>query len=517
MDTKVKRCLCPNRRRAVRSDEVQPEQVCERCNHRIFVDKEDLENILQEPRLKGAEGTLERKEEEYITPIDQLVEQVEGALEPKESGTEAIYQEIIEIFNDLTFNDFSDLKSDSEGGKVKKPLVEKEGQNLFTYPTGVTENPELNHQAEGGEKTPRVSPILFDGKTPPFLRKFSHVYDRPEILHARRNLNVSGSYLFDDKNNILLGNWRGREPKDSFEPDDTSVREFNEHLDANQQVQLGLKILAPDSQISEQSGQTIGSEVAPRDPVSTSVNETNQLGESIEHAMAANDIKAYTSLGKFLGESKEDVEKYFRKVERFQLQAGWPEDKKAGMVPFGLEGKALDFYETCPVAIRADYNQLRAAIIAHFKSNKSEILRWEELSKTKQKPAQSVANFYDDIRKKADKIQGVTERNLLMIFMGGLQNPLKNKVAAYEPQNLREALEKARLIESIETTDEKESWAIQGTSSALDTNDLKELLHQLFEKKSVTHAPTPVQTRIEELCELTLKLKMKLEEQEKEI
>ena len=82
MDTKVKRCLCPNRRRAVRSDKVQPEQICERCNHRIFFDKEDLENILQEPRLKEDEGILERKEEEYITPIDQLVEQVEGALDP---------------------------------------------------------------------------------------------------------------------------------------------------------------------------------------------------------------------------------------------------------------------------------------------------------------------------------------------------------------------------------------------------------------------------------------------------
>ena len=148
------------------------------------------------------------------------------------------------------------------------------------------------------------------------------------------------------------------------------------------------------------------------------------------------DLKYYLAIGKFLGESTEDVEKYFRKIERYHVHANYDDAAKRDMLPFGLEGKALDFYEGCSATIRADYAQVKTAMVNHFKSNKSEIVRWEELSKIKKLPHQSVAEFYDSIRKKADKIQGMSDRNLLMIFMGGLQNPLKNKVLAYEPQDL---------------------------------------------------------------------------------
>ena len=182
------------------------------------------------------------------------------------------------------------------------------------------------------------------------------------------------------------------------------------------------------------------------------------------------DLKYYTSIGKFYGESTEDVEKYFRKIERYHVHANYDDAAKRDMLPFGLEGKALDFYEGCSAAIRADYAQVKTAMVNHFKSNKSEIVRWEELSKIKKLPHQSVAEFYDSIRKKADKIQGVTDRNLLMIFMGGLQNPLKNKVAAYEPNDLGTALEKAKLIESIESNEESSVLAVQNSPHSLTQN-----------------------------------------------
>ena len=142
--------------------------------------------------------------------------------------------------------------------------------------------------------------------------------------------------------------------------------------------------------------------------------------------MAASEIKAYMSIGKFLGDSSDDPERYFRKIERFHRCLNYDQAKKANMLPFGLEGKGLDFYESCSEAVRADYNLIKNAIIAHFKSNKSEILRWDELSKLKKTKNQSVSDFYDLIRKKSEKMEGISDRNLLLIFMGGLENPLRN-------------------------------------------------------------------------------------------
>ena len=95
--------------------------------------------------------------------------------------------------------------------------------------------------------------------------------------------------------------------------------------------------------------------------------------------MAA-DIKSYMSIGRFMGENSEDAEKYFRKVERFQAKALYSDVNKASMIPFGLEGKALDYYETLSEEIKADYNQIKEAIITHFKPNKSKLVRWHELN-----------------------------------------------------------------------------------------------------------------------------------------
>ena len=89
--------------------------------------------------------------------------------------------------------------------------------------------------------------------------------------------------------------------------------------------------------------------------------------------MAADDLKPYLSLGKFYGEGTEDVEKYFRKIERYHKYANYQNDKILNMLPFGLEGKALDFYEGCSEAIRADYAQVKTEMVNHFKSNISEI------------------------------------------------------------------------------------------------------------------------------------------------
>ena len=108
--------------------------------------------------------------------------------------------------------------------------------------------------------------------------------------------------------------------------------------------------------------------------------------------MAAN-IKAYISLGKFLGEENEDVERYFRRMERLHRRFGYDEQEKASMIPFGLDDKLLDFYEGTSEETQGNYNEIKNAIIAHFKPNRSANRLWEELCQIKKLPHQSVMSM----------------------------------------------------------------------------------------------------------------------------
>ena len=67
------------------------------------------------------------------------------------------------------------------------------------------------------------------------------------------------------------------------------------------------------------------------------------------------------------------------------------------------------------------------------------------------KADQSVADFHDQIRLDAAKIEGITDLNMLDIFMNGLPKRLGEKVAEQDPPDLASALEKAKLFESVQT------------------------------------------------------------------
>ena len=174
--------------------------------------------------------------------------------------------------------------------------------------------------------------------------------------------------------------------------------------------------------------------------------------------MAAMGIKNYiAATGKYTGESGEDAEKYFRQVERYRARVNYNDNDKAQMIPFGLKEKALDYYETLHQDVKADYGQTKEALIGHYKPNKSDILKFNELYKIKKKRGESVSDFYDAIRKQALKIDGLSDFVLLACFMNGLSGSLKLRVAAYEPADIKTALEKSKLIESIEEEDDKVS------------------------------------------------------------
>ena len=170
--------------------------------------------------------------------------------------------------------------------------------------------------------------------------------------------------------------------------------------------------------------------------------------------MAVFEIKAYSSIWKFRGEKHEDVKCFFLQLDRFHDLDNTSEEKKAGLLPFSLEGRSLDFYEGCNEALKRDYEQIKDAIILHFKNNKSEAHLWQELTRLNKKSDQTVLDFYLEIQKKANRIHGLTDRELKFIFIGGLPMQIRKQVEACEPSTLNMAFEKARLFEQIEDESE---------------------------------------------------------------
>ena len=157
--------------------------------------------------------------------------------------------------------------------------------------------------------------------------------------------------------------------------------------------------------------------------------------------MALNAIEIITSLCSFSGKEGEEVEKFFRQIERLFNQAQYNDERKAEILPFSLEKKALDFYDNLSEEQKNNYAVAKEAILNHFKHNKSEFIKWSEINRLKKRPDQTVADFYDELRHRAAQLNGISEDNLLMLFMNGLEKPLRNKIATHEPLTLNLAKE----------------------------------------------------------------------------
>ena len=155
--------------------------------------------------------------------------------------------------------------------------------------------------------------------------------------------------------------------------------------------------------------------------------------------------------GNFKGTQGEDPEKFIRKFERLAAYGEWDDNKKLTVFPLLLDDKADDFYESSPDQTKQNYQLLRTAFITHFQPNKSKLVRWNELCQKSLTIGQSIAEYHDELKKEAAKIGGVTDEQLMIVFLNGLPTDIKEHVALQEPVSLAEALDKARLYESIKS------------------------------------------------------------------
>ena len=99
-------------------------------------------------------------------------------------------------------------------------------------------------------------------------------------------------------------------------------------------------------------------------------------------------------LSNFTGESGQDVEFFFQKFERLAVVAGWTDIRKGVVIPLFLEDKAYFAYEMLNDEQRARYDLVKAAMIGQFRSNKLNLILWEDLKNSVKVDGQNVSDFY---------------------------------------------------------------------------------------------------------------------------
>ena len=173
------------------------------------------------------------------------------------------------------------------------------------------------------------TPLIINGdNTRLLLRSYSQIYDEIEECDLGTGTVGDLSYLVND--NTLLNCWINKHPKRRSCPIPLGSYDNNENS-------RGSEIL------DDEAANSLNNLIHPNTPENKDLEnfiENQNFGE-----MALNAIKTITSLGRFSGKEGEEVEKFFRQIERLFNQAQYNDERKAEILPFSLEKKALDFYD----------------------------------------------------------------------------------------------------------------------------------------------------------------------------
>ena len=210
---------------------------------------------------------------------------------------------------------------------------------------------------------------------------------------------------------------------------------------------------------------------------------------------------------RFSGLKDEDPDTFFVRIERHANFSGWDEDRKLHAVFLALRGTASDFAETLPVATKANYDLLKTALTNHFKVNKSKVLQWQEIQDFSLRSGQSVTNYYDELRKLATRLGGISDEQLLVMFIKGLPRDLKIQVMAKEPRTLADGLDAARLFEGMldvqkdNSTSATNPFASSETWNSRPDHDLRERVSNLTKfSEKVSSSLETLSKRMDEIA-----------------
>ena len=202
----------------------------------------------------------------------------------------------------------------------------------------------------------------------------------------------------------------------------------------------------------------------------------NDLQDQMTAVHAALEGKGQAGLFKpccFSGLPNEDINEWLSKFDHDAKFYAWSNTKKLGAMSLLLDGPAQAWLNTQPPDTTNDFNALCNALKDHFGAQNLAFIR-QELYSRKQRPNEPLASYTEDIVKKCQRL-GITDNNMMNIYINGLVDDIKTHVILNQPDSFAKAENLARLRKAVMNNDSLTS----AQSNVMQDQRIKELKGQV--------------------------------------
>ena len=153
----------------------------------------------------------------------------------------------------------------------------------------------------------------------------------------------------------------------------------------------------------------------------------------------------------FSGKKTENVKQFISKFDKYCLHQGVGLENQGEALGLCLEQDALEAYDTM---LRNDegigYDQLKERLIARFDDERINLVIRAKIGKRKLKAGESVVDFFNDLRKLADKIS-LEDQALLYAFISGLGPDMAEHIVCQSPDTANQAFQLAKTLEQVKS------------------------------------------------------------------
>ena len=156
---------------------------------------------------------------------------------------------------------------------------------------------------------------------------------------------------------------------------------------------------------------------------------------------------------RFSGKRGENVKNFFSRFEKVAEHRNIGEDEMLEWLGLLLEGEALEQYDVIiareePQGVEG-YRNVKRNIIKRFENEESEMAIRAKLANKKIKTNEDVTQYFCSIEKECNKLDDISENDILFLFLNGLDKDMKNYVLLQNPNNLQEAFELSKNFEMV--------------------------------------------------------------------
>ena len=169
----------------------------------------------------------------------------------------------------------------------------------------------------------------------------------------------------------------------------------------------------------------------------------------VEHNLGYKHIKF--KIPHFAGTKSENIRSFLSKFEKVIAHYEIEEDKILNLLGLHLERNALLYFDKLIEQEGVpNYGIIKQNLLQRFDEQEIKFVARARLHKRKQNKGEKVTHFYNDVLTKGHEISLIDDE-LLFIFLNGLSNETRIHVLCQDPQNIKEALQKAKMYEDLKT------------------------------------------------------------------